>query len=106
MKKKTTNKVAKTKAPSSRSRPTSKKRLELSYNAPEAREVAVTGSFCGWDHGVALKKDRSGCWKTTLTLPPGDHEYRFLVDGEWRDDPLCGERTPSGFGTENCILHV
>jgi len=24
---------------------------------------------------------------TTVELKPGTHHYRFLVDGEWRDDP-------------------
>ena len=41
--------------------------------------------------------------------PPIDiHETpdAFVVDGEWQDDPLCHERVPNGFGSENCILHV
>lgn len=106
-KKKTTNKKTKTKkAPSKTARTARQKRVQVTYDAPDAGSVAVTGSFCGWDRGVPLKKDRSGTWKTTLTLPPGDYEYRFLVDGEWRDDPNCTERTVNRFGTENCILHA
>ncbi|MXW77650.1 MAG: hypothetical protein F4Z57_01385, partial [Gemmatimonadetes bacterium] len=41
-----------------------------------------------------------------VTLPLGKHEYRFVVDGEWRDDPQCEERRPNSFGTTNCILHA
>jgi hypothetical protein len=55
---------------------------------------------------VALKKDSGGRWKGTLSLPPGEHEYRFRVDGEWRDDPKCSERIPNRYGSENCIVHV
>jgi len=37
---------------------------------------------------------------------PGRYEYRFVVDGQWRDDPACTERVPNGFGSENCVLRV
>lgn len=113
MKKKTTKKTkiskkksTKAKTPGIRIQSAGKKRIEFSYHAPEAERVAVTGSFCGWDDPVELNKDDSGRWRTTVALPAGDYEYRFLVDGEWRDDPACSERTPNHFGSENCVLHV
>ena len=84
-----------------------KKRVVFTLEAPEARQVHVTGTFCDWEtNSCALKKGRTGLWRTTLSLPPGRHEYRFLVDGEWRDDPNCTERVRNTFGTENCVLHV
>ncbi len=83
------------------------KKHKIAVEAPAARSVAVTGSFCGWvAEGFPLKKGRKGVWEGTLALPPGRHEYRLLVDGEWRDDPACQERVPNGFGTENCVLEV
>jgi DnaK suppressor protein len=82
-------------------------RHQVRLNAPEASTVVVTGSFCGWaPEGRALARNRQGIWKTTLHLPPGRHEYRFLVDGEWKDDPACTERVPNAFGSENCVLCV
>jgi 1,4-alpha-glucan branching enzyme len=76
-------------------------------HAPDAREVSVAGSFCDWRTGShALKRNGSGGWTTTIPLPPGRYEYRFVVDGEWRDEPQCIERVPNPFGTENCVLHV
>jgi 1,4-alpha-glucan branching enzyme len=84
-----------------------KTRVVFTLEAPEAQQVHVTGSFCDWEtNSCALKKGRTSVWRTTLSLPPGRHEYRFLVDGEWRDDPNCTERVPNPFGTENCVLHV
>jgi 1,4-alpha-glucan branching enzyme len=84
-----------------------KKRVVFTLEAPEAQRVLVTGTFCDWQtDSCVLKKDRKGTWKATLSLPPGRHEYRFLVDGEWRDDPNCAERVTNPFGTENCILHL
>jgi 1,4-alpha-glucan branching enzyme len=83
------------------------KKHKIAVEAPDARSVVVTGSFCGWvAEGFPLKKGRKGVWEGTLALPPGRYEYRLLVDGEWRDDPACRERVPNGFGTENCVLEL
>jgi 1,4-alpha-glucan branching enzyme len=90
-----------------RGKPPGKKQVMFSLEAPHAQRVHVTGSFCDWKtDSCAFKKDRSGHWKASLALPPGRYEYRFLVDGEWCDDPNCHERSPNPFGTENCVLHV
>lgn len=83
------------------------KRRTVTLEAPHAQTVAVAGSFCGWDPVThPLKRNRHGVWKTTLMLPPGQYEYRFLVDGQWQDDPTCPERIPNPFGSENCIFQV
>ncbi len=88
-------------------KPPAKKRVVFSLEAPEAQKVHVTGTFCDWrTDSCALKKGKGGTWKTTLSLPPGRHEYLFLVDGEWREDPNCTDRVPNPYGTENCVLHV
>jgi len=76
-------------------------------DAPNARTVEVTGSFCNWAaEGRALTRNRDGVWQATLLLPPGRYEYRFLVDGEWKDDPACAERVPNSFGSENSVFRV
>jgi hypothetical protein len=53
---------------------------------------------------------RAGCvdgvWRATVKLEPGTHHYRFLVDGEWRDDPECTLRAPNPFGGENMTRQV
>ncbi|MBI3858582.1 MAG: hypothetical protein HY293_23090, partial [Planctomycetes bacterium] len=43
---------------------------------------------------------------TALDLPPGEYEYRLIVDGVWRDHPGAAKRVPNPFGTENCVLVV
>jgi hypothetical protein len=32
-------------------------------------------------------KSEDGVWYTIVPLPPGNYSYRFIVDGEWCDDP-------------------
>jgi 1,4-alpha-glucan branching enzyme len=86
---------------------TAKQKVTFSYAAPEAQSVAVAGDFTGWAQApLNLKKDKSGVWKKTVSLLPGQYEYRLLVDGQWRDDPQCSTRRPNQMGGENCVCIV
>jgi len=84
-----------------------KKRVSFSLNAPDAQSVLLAGSFCDWELGaVALKRQKTRVWKTTVSLEPGTHQYRFIVDGQWHDDPACARKEPNPFGSEDCIVEV
>jgi 1,4-alpha-glucan branching enzyme len=87
---------------------TSKKSKEsFTYFDPSAETVMVAGDFTHWDENpIALKKQKDGSWKATVPLEPGEHEYRFLVDGRWQDDSQCSQRKPNGFGQQNCVRYV
>lgn len=86
---------------------TGKKKVTFSYAAPEAETVLLAGDFTGWQQApLSLKKDKSGLWSKTISLPPGRYEYRLLVNGEWRDDPQCPNRQPNQFGGQNCVCIV
>jgi 1,4-alpha-glucan branching enzyme len=85
----------------------SKKKKVFTLVAPDAESVLLAGDFTDWhQRPLALKKDKSGIWKRTVTLPPGFYQYRFIVDGEWRDDPECAARVPNPFGTQNMVCDV
>ncbi|CAA0834816.1 Sucrose nonfermenting 4-like protein [Striga hermonthica] len=68
------------------------------------RIVHIVGSFTGWTHWPMTPVE--GCstvFQTICSLPPGFHQYKFVVDGEWRHD----EHQPfisSSIGTVNTIL--
>ena len=84
----------------------SKKRVQFKLAAPEAKEVALVGSFNDWDSKARfLKLDGKGIWKTSMTLGPGEYEYRFLVDGQWQNDPKA-ERVPNSYGSQNSVRGV
>lgn len=84
-----------------------KQKVTFLYHQPSAQTVLVAGDFTGWSQApLSLKKDKSGVWKRTVSLPPGRYEYRLLVDGEWRDDPQCADRNPNQFGGQNCVCIV
>jgi 1,4-alpha-glucan branching enzyme len=84
-----------------------KKRATFRLDAPEARDVFLAGSFNGWDaSNRPLKRDNKGIWTTMIMLAPGSYEYRFVVDGEWTDDPNAAERRPNEHGTQNCMIFI
>jgi 1,4-alpha-glucan branching enzyme len=83
------------------------KKVPFEFPAPEAREIFLVGDFNNWDTSANLmKKDKTGIWKATVSLRPGRYEYRFLVDGNWANDPSCCDCVPNEFGSENCVKIV
>ena len=79
----------------------------FSFNAPGAANVMLVGDFTQWQKNpICLRKQSDGIWRVTIPLAPGEHHYRFLVDGEWRDDPECVLRVPNPFGGQNSVAVV
>lgn len=74
--------------------------------APGAHQVSVAGTFNRWDP-AATPLVRSGAgdlWVATLALPPGQHQYAFVVDGaRWVPDPTA-PAVDDGFGRRNSVL--
>ncbi len=86
---------------------TKKKRVVFSLDAPEAREVLLVGAFNMWDEKRhPMKKDEDGMWKKIVIIPGGRYEYKFLVDGEWWNDPKNEEVCPNEHGTLNSVITV
>jgi hypothetical protein len=74
---------------------------------PRAKSVLVTGSFCHWAvAGVPLQRSAEGYWECVVDMPPGEQQYRFIVDGEWRSDPHNCDRVVNEFGQANSRVLV
>jgi enterochelin esterase-like enzyme len=76
------------------------------YYDPKARRVAVAGEFNQWsrtgDLAIMEQIDDSGIFHYTLNLSePARLEYKFIVDGEWKLDPLCHNVIDNGVGGQN-----
>jgi 1,4-alpha-glucan branching enzyme len=81
--------------------------VELTCEAPKAETVFVAGDFNHWRaRDLRLRRDAAGSWKVQVWLAPGRYEYRFIVDGEWQDDPHASARVPNAFGSSNCVLQI
>jgi len=75
--------------------------------APTAQKVSLVGDFTNWQERLILmKKGNDGVWTTTVGLAPGKHNYLFLVDDEWRDDPECPLHVPNPHGGQNMVRQV
>lgn len=64
--------------------------------APAAKSVFLGGSFNEFNAARhPLVRGAGGLWETTVPLAPGQHIYKFKVDGEWVLDPANPDRTPA-----------
>lgn len=72
---------------------------------PEAKRVFVAGDFNGWDPQVNAMTRRAGQFVKSIKLPPGEHQYKFIIDGEWHVDPSA-PTVLSTMGTINNVVRV
>jgi 1,4-alpha-glucan branching enzyme len=82
-------------------------KTEFRLSAAHAGSVFITGDFNQWNLSAQpLQQDKKGVWRISFVLGPGRYEYRFLVDGEWQNDPNCSSYVENRFGTLNCLRVV
>jgi hypothetical protein len=73
----------------------------------KARQVAIAGTFTGWQPTVPLRESRSGVWTALVPLKPGVHDYVFVVDGtEWVPDPSAPQQVDDDFGGTNSRISL
>lgn len=85
----------------------SKTKQVFAYTAPSAMSVMLAGDFTHWQkNAIPMRKQKGGVWKISVELEPGTHHYRFLVDGEWQDDPECELKVPNPYGGQNAVRQV
>lgn len=72
-------------------------------------QVYLTGSHWGWAGGppgaVAMTKGADGVHAATVVLPPGEHVFKFIADGQWMHSPDAAQ-VDDGFGGLNNQLTV
>ncbi|RTI10193.1 alpha-amylase, partial [Thermus scotoductus] len=83
----------------------------------EVRSVSLRGSFNSW--GETPMQKENGSWAVTVDLDPGEHQYKFFINGQWpRDmcndptfgtpmvDPKAAGCVDDGFGGQNAVIVV
>lgn len=66
----------------------------------------LVGDFNDWDEtSHPFHQDRDGAWRMTLELEQ-DREYafRYLIDGEWRNDGDADQYAPNPYGGYNSVV--
>ena len=92
-----------------KTRPVSKVTFRLPAEiAAGAGQAALVGEFNGWDpQATRMRRLKSGDFKATVDLEVGrEYQYRYLVDGQWADDPQCPLHEPNPFGSVDGVRIV
>jgi AMP-activated protein kinase-like protein len=80
--------------------------MQFRLDAPRARKVELAGGFTGWKPTLSMTRAEPGIWTVVVPLPPGVHDYAFIVDGErWVPDPMA-PAVADGFGGLNSRVAV
>ena len=84
------------------------RRLLFSLLARNAKDVRLVGDFTDWEARPIIMdrmKPRSRTFGAVVDLPPGTYQYKFIVDGEWVEDPKA-ESVANDFDTSNSVITV
>ena len=87
---------------------TRRRDVKIKFTPPsKCRVVKVAGDFTNWEKGaiVMSKSGKSGQWSASLKLTPGEHQFRYILDGHWYTDPAT-EQAGTPFGSKNSVLRV
>jgi 1,4-alpha-glucan branching enzyme len=80
--------------------------VQFTVAVRDAKSVSVAGTFNDWNPKKTPLKKNGDAWDTTVALPRGHYEYRFIVDGQWMADPNAAEAVPNPFGSSNSVLNI
>ncbi|HWN68481.1 MAG TPA: protein kinase, partial [Haliangium sp.] len=73
------------------------------------RRIFLAGSFNGWNPSsdyLLRDDDGDGTYSVTVRLGPGVYQYKFVIDGDWVQDPHAPSTSPDGFGSSNGLIEV
>ncbi|MCB1183210.1 hypothetical protein KDM41_07240, partial [bacterium] len=72
------------------------------------QNVFLAGTFNDWNDSKTKMADADGdgTYTVTLLLAQGTYQYKFVVDGNWQQDPNNPAGADDGFGGQNSILKV
>ncbi len=72
----------------------------------DARKVILAGSFNNWNRNELTMTKSPGGWILPIFLREGTHAYKFIVDGEWMNDPANKQIRPDGNGNYNSYIGI
>lgn len=82
--------------------------VRFTLDAPNASDVRLTGDFNKWDPSLTrmIKTGGKGVWMVDVPIDEGSYEYRYLVDGNWLEDPENPLFTINEHGGKNSVLRL
>ncbi|MGB7292195.1 MAG: prolyl oligopeptidase family serine peptidase [Thermodesulfobacteriota bacterium] len=85
-----------------------KEGILFSFYSPGAKEVFLAGDFNGWkSRETPLIKGRDDVWRVILELKPNRaYDYKYIVDGNWVNDPNNRDLNPDIAGGANSVIFI
>ncbi|TAM39632.1 hypothetical protein EPN54_03240 [bacterium] len=81
--------------------------ITLTVKAPGAKEVYLAGEFNNWKLDENSRMEQTnGCWTKHLKLDKGSYRYRFVIDGNWIEDPVNPLNRLNPYGSKDSLLEV
>ncbi|RKZ27020.1 glycoside hydrolase family 13, partial [bacterium] len=81
--------------------------VEFTYTDPSAENVFIAGTFNNWSQSAnEMKKGDDGIFRIVIKLKPGEYQYKFVVDGNWKEDTDNPNKVDDGYGGTNSVVEV
>lgn len=71
-----------------------------------AKKVILSGTFNRWNENLFRMYKIENGWEVILKLSPNDYQYKFIVDGNWMEDPTNPDKVVNEFGGYNSHIGV
>lgn len=86
----------------------SNRRIVFTYRGEPGKTVILAGDFNQWNANKKILSDRkqAGVYTGYCMIPPGQYQYKFLVDGIWTMDETNPNFVRNEFNTFNNIIDV
>ena len=79
--------------------------ITLTYKG-EAKEVRTKGEFNAWNAQSSLFNKTENGFSYSMSLPPGNYQYLFVVDGKEKRDPSNKDSVDNGMGGWNSVIKI
>jgi hypothetical protein len=80
--------------------------VQFRIEVPGASQVAVAGTFTGWQPDYELTEVSPGVWSAMVPLDPGVHDYTFVIDGSRMVVDPYAPSVADSFGGSNSRLFL
>ncbi|MBF0407901.1 MAG: isoamylase early set domain-containing protein [Candidatus Riflebacteria bacterium] len=82
-----------------------KKQVTFEHSGENIQSVSVVGDFNDWNKESNPMAVEGNIWKAAVSLKPGRHEYKFVVNNtDWITDPKCSETVADKFGSKSSVI--
>ncbi|MFH1508524.1 MAG: AAA family ATPase [Candidatus Omnitrophota bacterium] len=82
--------------------------MVFSLKNSAAKEVHLVGDFNDWkvNEDSRMEQSAEGSWGKKIDLVAGRYRYKFVVDGDWVEDPNNPNTTVNPYGQKDSLIEV